>query len=168
MIAGRQRALITAVAVLLLANAVYWWPQKKGGLTKSGGSTMSRQLQLDDFRLRTGVKASAAKVQRDIFRPKVVERPKPVVKAPPPPPKKSPEELAREAAEAELARIRCAGVLFRDQKGQAFMLNGTEQVMVGEGEKIGTRFVVERITPTSVRVKDPQTGVGKEIPVAGQ
>jgi len=109
---------------------------------------------------------------RDLFHPKKIALAKPVVKAVPittlEPPAKSPEELAHDAAQAEFAQIRCVGVSVRDKRIQAYILNGGDPFLVSTGDKIGSRFVVEKIVSDGVVLRDPATGVGGQIGVSGK
>ena len=88
-------------------------------------------------------------------------------KAPEPPPK-SPEELEREAAQAELAQFRCVGVAFRGSRAQAFLVKGSETFLVSPGDKVGNRFIVDKIASDSVSLQDPNTGVTGQIAVSGK
>lgn len=111
-------------------------------------------------------------LHRDLFRAKRILVVKPVVKVVPDqiqePPAKSPEELAKDAAQAEFARIRCVGVSVRDKRIQAYILNGGDPFLVVTGDKVGSRFVVEKIVSDGVILRDPDTGVGGQIAVSGK
>jgi hypothetical protein len=76
--------------------------------------------------------------------------------------------LAREAAQAELAQFKCMGVLFREGKGQAYLVKGDQVFLAQLGEKVGNRFIVDKISPESVVLWDPQTKVSAEVPVSGK
>ena len=106
---------------------------------------------------------------RDLFRPKYKKsKQKPKVAKIQGPPPKSAKQLAEEAARAELGTIKCVGIVFRGNRGQAFMEIGDQRYLVSVGDKAGNRFVVERITTEAVYVRDPQTQVSGQIPVAGK
>ncbi len=94
-----------------------------------------------------------------------VEAPPP---APPGPPPKTPEQLAEEAARAELGQFKLVGVVFRRDKGQAFLVKGEQLYMVHAGEKVGERFRVEAIRADGVQLNDPATRVNGQIPVSGK
>jgi Tfp pilus assembly protein PilP len=91
-----------------------------------------------------------------------------VIEPPPGPPPKTPEEIAEEAARAELGQLRLVGVVFRGEKGQAFLVKGDQLYMVQTGGRVGDRFQVESIRPESIQLKDPATRVTGSIPVSGK
>lgn len=83
-------------------------------------------------------------------------------------PVKSPEELAHDSAQAEFAQIRCVGISVRDNRIQAYLFDGGDPFLVSAGDKVGSRFVVEKIVPEGVVVRDSATGVGGQIAVSGK
>lgn len=87
---------------------------------------------------------------------------------PPPPPPKTPQQLEEDAARAELARIKLVGVVVRDNKPQAFLVNGTETYIVHPGDKAGSRFRVEDIGTDHIRLKDDKTNVVGQVPISGK
>ena len=97
---------------------------------------------------------------------------RPVVKAAPTViqiiPQKSPEELARESAQAEFAQIRCVGISVRNERIHAYLINAGESLLVSNGDKVGSRFVVEKIMSDGVSLRDPVTGVGGVITISGK
>jgi Tfp pilus assembly protein PilP len=103
-----------------------------------------------------------------LFQPKAVVVAKPKAQTPPPPPPKTPEQLEEEAARAELTQIKLVGVVFRGDKGQAFLVKGDQTYMVSVGEKVGDRFTVDAVTSDSVQLKDPRTSVSGQIPISGK
>jgi hypothetical protein len=81
---------------------------------------------------------------------------------------KSPEELAKEAAEAELAKIRCVGISVRNERFQAYIINAGEPSLISKGDKVGSRFVVENIVSDGVVLQDAATGVRGTISISGK
>jgi hypothetical protein len=171
----RQALLLAAVAVVAALNAWRWLAPPQPGARASAAA--ARGLRPEDFQLRLGLAASdTLPGGRNLFQPrlpppappapaKVVEvKPEP----PPGPPPKTPEELAQEAARAEIGQIKLMGVLFRGEKGQAFLVKGAEMYMVQAGGRVGDRFRVQAIAPDSVQLTDPATRVSGQIPVSGQ
>jgi len=169
----KQRKWIIAAVVLALVvlNAWRWWPAESVKPTgRPGAVSSSTAFRPEDFEIRALPVDPPAAMQRDLFRPKltvtsVTKRSS--TKAPEPPPK-SPEELEREAAQAELAQFRCVGVAFRGGRAQAFLVKGSETFLVSPGDKVGNRFIVDKIASDSVSLQDPNTGVAGQIAVSGK
>lgn len=169
-----RRRIILAGAVLLLVgiNAWHWWPTDGAPPVKPSGVQADRRpFNKDDFRLRTMTVAPEAskQVQRNLFQPRIVvakapEKPK----APPVPPPKTPEQLAEEAARAELAQIKLVGVVFRGDQGEAFMTRGDQTFLAHTGDKVGERFVIDKISPEGVQLSDPATKVSGQLQVSGK
>jgi hypothetical protein len=175
----RHLALGAAVAALAAANLWRWSaPQEQPPERAAAGASAFRA---DDFQLRVGfVAPDAPPVARNLFQPRLPPPPPPAKKveaaAPPPPPPPPPagpppktaEELAEEAAQAELKQIKLVGVVFRGEKGQAFLVKGDQLYMVNAGGKVGERFLVEAIRADSIQLKDPASRVLGQIPVSGK
>lgn len=186
----KYRALALVVAIVLLAglNLVQWDPPGAASRPRSAASPGA--LRPEDFQLRVGLASpSAPQAGRNVFQPQLppVASPPPVkrsvaaappppppaptptlTEAPPGPPPKSAEQLAAEAAQAELAQIKLVGVVFRGDKGQAFLVKGDQLYMVHAGGKVGERFLVEAIRADSIQLKDPSSRVEGQIPVLGK
>jgi hypothetical protein len=168
----KPRKWIIAAVVLVLAalNIWRWWPAgpaKPGSMP--GTVSPSAAFRPEDFEIRALPADPPGPMQRDLFRPKMATKPvaKSTAKAPEPPPK-TPEELEREAAQAELAQFRCVGVAFRGGRAQAFLVKGSETFLVSPGDKVGNRFIVDKIAPDAVSLQDPNTGVVGQITVSGK
>jgi hypothetical protein len=171
----KSRYLFLGVAVLLLVLLNLWQWKSPGGIGRDRSSAPPGGVRPDDFQLRVGfATAESARASRNLFQPWRPPLPPPPVKmveAPPPPPgppPKTPEQLAEEAARAELGQIKLVGVVFRRDKGQAFLVKGEQLYMVQAGEKVGERFRVEAIRADSVQLNDPATRVNGQIPVSGK
>ncbi len=125
----------------------------------------------EDFDLKISAAGTekAQATRRDLFRPKVVLVAKPVKKMdkPPEPPPKTPEQLAEEAARAELTQIKLVGVVFRGSKGQAYLTQGDQTFLVIVGDKVGNRFTVDVISVNAVQLSDSSTQVRGTIVVSG-
>lgn len=161
---NQRRLLLLAAAGLLLAlNIWHWWPKSPRTSNPVGSVAASKSLRVEDFVIHGGAGGKLLPAKRDVFQPKrpVVVKPPPPVKAPEPPPK-SAEELELEAAQAEYAKIRCLGIVFRNNRGQAMLSSGQEIYHVSIGERVG-RFVVDKIETDGIQIKDPKTGVGGKI-----
>jgi hypothetical protein len=165
-----RRHLLFGIAVLLLIalNLAQWLPATNGKTARSpaAGATGFRP---EDFQLKIGFEPSQAGATRDLFRlpsppPLAVKK----VELPPPPLPKTPEQLAEEAARAELSQLKLIGVVFRGDKGEAFLVKGDQTYLVHMGEKVGERFVVQSVSTESVTLKDPRTNVTGQIPVSGK
>lgn len=80
----------------------------------------------------------------------------------------SPQEIARQQAEAELSQFRFIGAAYRDGKGQAFLTKGERSIMVGAGDTIDQRFIVKKVDNKRILIKDKITGLVKEIQLSGE
>ena len=158
-----------SIAALVAANVWYWWPAKSAAPTAVAADNLSQEFRLGDFQMKVIEPGVNAPMKRDLFYPKYVPPPpKPAFKPPPGPPPKTPEELAREAAKAELEQFKCMGILFRDGKGQAYLVKADQVFIAQLGEKVGNRFIVDKISSDAVVLWDPQTKVSAEISVSGK
>jgi hypothetical protein len=168
----RQTVFLSIILLLLGVNIWYWWPRARE-IHRMETPPGVRHYQIEDFALKisSGVDNKDTRLQRDLFRPKQVIVAKPVVKEPPPqpagPPPKTPEQLEEEAARAELSQIKLVGVVFRGERGQAYLTKGDQAYMVFPGGKVGERFTVESIATDTVQLKDAKTNVTGRIPISG-
>ena len=167
----RQTVFLSMVLLLLGANVWYWWP-RAGEIPRMETSSGAGHYQAEDFALKIppGVDDKHTRLHRDLFRPKLAIVAKPVVKEPPKPadpPPKTPEQLEEEAARAELSQIKLVGVVFRGERGQAYLTRGDQAYMVFAGGKVGERFTVESIATDTVQLKDAKTNVTGRIPISG-
>jgi hypothetical protein len=171
----RYIALSVGVALLAALNLWRWLPA--GAPVRERAAQSASAVRAEDFQLRVGLAAAdSGSGGRDLFRmrlpPAPPAPPKPLevkVEEPPPgPPPKTPEQIAEEAARAEFGQIRLVGVVFRGEKGQAFLVKGDQAYMVQTGGKVGERFQVESIRPDSIQLKDPATRITGSIPVSGK
>jgi len=172
----KHRYLWLALAIASLAVLNLWQWKSPGGPGRDRASPVAGGFRPDDFQLKVGLAAAeSATGGRNLFQPRLPPRPpvkqvkvEPKVEPPPPPPAKTPEQLAEEAARAELGQIKLVGVVFRGDKGQAFLVKGDQLYMVQAGGKVGERFQVEAIRADSIQLKDPATRVNGQIPVSGK
>jgi hypothetical protein len=172
----RYLVLVLAIALLGVLNAWHWAPA--GGPARERTAAGPGGVRAEDLRLRVGLATGEpSRSTRDLFRmrlppPPPAPPPEPVavkvIEPPPGPPPKTPEQLAEEAARAELGQLRLVGVVFRGEKGQAFLVKGDQLYMVQTGGRVGDRFQVESIAPESIQLKDPATRVTGSIPVSGK
>lgn len=172
----KRRYWLLGVAILLLGVLNLWQWKSPGNAGRERSSVPAGGFRPDDFQLKVGfATAESAHTRRNLFQSLLPHRP-PVaakkveakVEPPPGPPPKTPEQLAEEAARAELGQIKLVGVVFRGEKGQAFLVKGEQLYMVHTGGKVGERFQVEAIRPDSIQLKDPATRVNGQIPVSGK
>jgi len=166
----RNITVVCVVAALIVLNIWRWMPVTK--VSAERAEKLSTAFRLEDFEVRALPADKQLPLSRDLFRPKNIPLAKPAVKVVPniirEPPAKSPEELALDSAQAEFAQIRCVGVSVRDKRIQAYILNGGDPLLVTTGDKVGSRFVVEKIVSDGVVLRDPITGVGGQIAVSGK
>ena len=164
-IRNRKFSVLLIVALLVALNIWRWWPVTK--VSARGAETPSTTFRLEDFEVRALPADSLDPMHRDLFHPKIFPVTKPHVKVVPNI-TQSPEELALDAAQAEFAQILCVGVSVRDKRIQAYILDRGDPLLVTTGDKVGSRFVVEKILFDGVVLQDPVTGVGGQIAVSGK
>lgn len=114
-----------------------------------------------------------ASLPADETKPKVAM----VHRAPPPPPKveapavlpgPTPEELAAQAAQAELTQFRYLGYLSRQGRQEAFLSKGKDLHIVRTGDTIEQRVLVKTVTPTDVTLQETRSQVEKKVLLAGE
>ena len=174
----KLRYLLLVVAIALLGALNLWLWAPAGGPGRERPAAAGGGLRAEDFNLRVGFATQdSARGGRDLFRmrlpppppaPPVMPVAVKVEEPPPGPPPKTAEEVAEEAARAEFGQLRLVGVVFRVERGQAFLVKGDQLYMVQTGGKVGDRFQVESIRPDSIQLKDPATRVTGSIPVSGK
>ena len=172
-----RRAILLVAAVLALGLANLWhWSAPGDAKRERRAGAGAGVFRAEEFDLRAGARMAAATPStRNIFQPRAAPAPKPVVKqveAPPPPPPgpapKTPEQIAEEAARDELRQIKLVGVVFREGKGQAFLVKGDQVYLVHTGGAVGERFRVESIAPEGIQLTDPASRVQGQLPVMGK
>jgi len=169
----RYAILLVIVALLVGFNIWRWWPASPRSMGEAALAAAVGGFRSEDFRLKVPLQPDRdqIKVTRDLFQPRVVAVKAPVeqvAKAEPDTPlPPTAAELAERAARYELSRFKLVGVVFRGRKGQAFLVKENEMYTAVAGDKVGRRFVVDRVTTESVYLKDPATKVSGQIPVSG-
>lgn len=165
----RQTVFLAIIFPLLGANAWYWWPHA-AEVPRMGPTSAARHFTAEDFALKipSGGEDKYTRPRRDLFQPKVaiVQTNIKKINNPIPPPK-TPEQLEEEAARAELSQIKLVGVVFRGDRGQAFLTKGDQVYLAFPGDKVGDRFAVETVTTDTVQLKDSKTNVTGRIPISG-
>lgn len=170
---SRYRKLAISLAIVALAalNVLRWWPAGTTSPHNEAGRAVGA-FNVDDFVVKANPVDSLPPLSRDIFQPKKVVVAKPRVIAPtlttPLAPEKTPEEIAKENAQAEFAQIQCVGISIRNERIHAYLISAGEPSLVSNGDKVGSRFVVENITTEGVSLRDPETGIGGTITVSGK
>lgn len=166
----RKKLILLMVVLLVALNIWRWWPTSSKLANKVEGKT--RQISVEDFEVKAHPAESQAPMLRDIFQAKKVV--KEITQVKPKPinaqlsPVKSSEDLAKETAEAEFSQLRCVGISVRNERYQAYIISAGEPLLVSKGDKVGSRFVVDNITSDSVKLLDPETGVGGLISISGK
>lgn len=167
-----RRYKILAIVVLLLGMMNAWvWGFGNRPAAAPPRHDLAGEFRPEDFHIRAVVQASETtrNVPRDLFRPKlaiVKPPPKKMEQKPPEPPPKTPEQLEEEAARAELAKLKFVGVVFREQKGQAFLVRDDKAYLAFVGDKVADRFVVEQIAADTVSLRDPKTNVSGQLSIS--
>lgn len=167
----KRRYVFLGAAVLLLAllNVWRWTAGPASALSGSGPASAATELAGEDLVLRAAsVDAVSPAPLRDLFQMKVAVSNRPRLAAKPQPPPKTPEQIAEELARAELAQFKLQGVVFRGGQGEALLLSNGASVTARTGARVGNHFVVERITPEIVDVRDPDTQVSGQLLLNGR
>ena len=127
--------------------------------------------------------ATALGTPKNIFAPFQPEEPKvkvaagrrpppeplvPKVEAPAVPPGPTAEELAAQAAQAELTQFRYLGYLSRQGRQEAFLSKGKDLHIVKAGDTIEQRIHVKTVSPTGVALQETKTQVEKTVLLAGE
>lgn len=166
----RKNLVFLAIVVLVVLNILHWWPDASGKVSNTPQS--DSEINLDEISVRGVSTEKLPAMSRDIFYPKRIVEPvrQPVVHALPVPtlPVKSQEELAIESATAELSQIQCAGISRMGNRMNAYLINAGEALLVKSGDKVGSRFIVEKIVSDGVTLHDPVTGVGGSISISNK
>lgn len=191
----QKKLLIVLLAVLVVLigyRSMNFEKQRTAPLTYNRGAVAASSV-------RTGIQSPAAAadplqlflvqreekfpgVTRDLFRmenpapprPKAVIKtaPTPTVPAPPPVPEKTPEQIAAEAARADLSKFRFLGYL-TDKESSLFLSKDGETYIVRSGDTVlknyrvkeaGRDFVVLLDTATRVEMKVELSGGGEQGP----
>jgi Tfp pilus assembly protein PilP len=167
---NRRYLLLAVVAAALCLNLWYWWPASP--LASVDKRSTGEGWSLDTLRVNVAIEVEkSAPSRRDLFQPRIIiaKAPPPKAVTPPPgPPPKTPEEMAEEAARAELAQIKLVGIVFRGEAGEAFLVKGDQVFIVRSGQKVGERFAVESVGADTVSLKDPSTRVSGKLSVSGK
>lgn len=177
---GRRWGLVVGVLLLLAANA---WRWVAGPATSAAAQSTSSRLHAEDLRLIAARRddGAARQADRNLFqvraatpgvRPStpvrvVAEAPSAVVPEPGPPPK-SAEQLAEETGHAELNQFRLVGVVFRANRGEAYLVKGDQIHLARRGDRVGERFTVESIDTETVVLKDSRSPLRGTLKVAGK
>ncbi len=160
---------VVAIALLALNLGKWVFGGDPAHVQEQAASPDSIKPQ--DFALRVApAVAREPGAVRDLFFAKaapVVAKASARALPPPGPPPKTPEQLAQEQAESELARLGVTGIAFRNGKGQAYVTRGEESFVVKAGDKVAERFEVTAISADYVSVRDTETGIEKQITLQG-
>lgn len=169
---GKRRKLLISLAIVVLVslNILRWWPASTASTDRAERAVGA--FNAEDFEVKAMAAVALPPLSRDIFSQKKAVANKPQAIAAPaaiqPVVAKSPEDLARDSAQAEFAQIRCVGVSVRKEREQAYLNNSGEHILVSNGDKVGSRFIVEKIVQDGVSLRDPGTGVGGIITISGK
>lgn len=169
---GKRRKLLISLTIVALVALNIWRWQPISVKSPDKAERAVEVFSIEDFEVKAIVADALPSLSRDIFYPKKLVTNKHQTSTAPTavqlPPTKSQEELARDSAQAEFAQIRCVGVSVRKGRMQAYLNNAGEHLLVSNGDKVGSRFVVEKIVPDGVSLRDQDTGVGGLITISGK
>lgn len=179
----RYVILLGLVCMLVVTNLWTWEEWLRSTPKKEPSShALIREFQISDFQMQRSPVLSEenATIKRNFFYPLFEDIPIPVtapgeyqrakqvvkieeIREPHPVPQKTSEQLAEEAAQDDLARLKYVGMIFRAGQAQAYLLSADQPYFVSSGDKVGDHFVVEKITMDSVELSDPVTKVSVQI-----
>lgn len=172
----RAQGMAAAVLLLLVANVWHWSTGRAATPSRPAARPMPA-LRPDDLVLSVALQAAKLEpMRRDPFAAPaaaapVEPEPEPPPQAPLPPeepPPKTAEEVARETAQRELSELRLVGIVFREGRGQAYLVRSDEVFLVAAGDRLGERFRVEKISSDHVELRDPDTQVSGRVSVNGE
>jgi len=171
----RKKIISIAVSILVALNIWRWWPESPTQSVDAGPVTVGA-FSVENFEVKASPVDSLPPLSRDIFFPKKIEvvktgAAKRKVTAPQaiqPEQTKTPEEAARDDAQAEFSQIQCVGISMRKDRAHAYLINAGEPSLVSKGDKVGNRFVVENIESDGVTLRDSDTGFSGLIEVSGK
>lgn len=156
-------------------NSVQWWPEEQEAHAGKKGMVVINNYKEDDFKLKGVFEISdnEGKMRRNLMLPKndfpkqtaMISKtvPKDVKEIQP-----TLEELIRQSAEIELAKLTLIGIVFKKKVGEAFVVNGDKLYTVFKNDKVGGgRFVVDKITTNEIFLSDSFSTVTGKIPVSG-
>lgn len=92
--------------------------------------------------------------------------PAPVIPPPPPPP--TPEEIATQAARAELAQYRFLGYLGQAGKEEAFLSKGKDLLIVRAGETLDKGVYVKAVSSAGVTLLETRSRVEQTVAATGE
>jgi hypothetical protein len=169
---SKQRKLMLAIALLVLANIGRWY---FAGQPVEDTHTKSEIISAAELVLNASL-AEAGSVQtmrRDLFRIQTRQHEKiarPVLKQVKSrtEPEKTAVQLEQEAAQNELSRVKLLGVVVRKGKAQAYMSKGTETYLVYAGDMFASRYKAERVALDSVEIFDQKVSIRQTIVLSGK
>lgn len=169
----KKKLIMIMITALVILNIWRWLPTSMTSTRQDVVAQRDHLFNIEDFVVRLNSADSMGTVSRDIFQTKkAIEDKKAVHKTKsveiPLSPVKSQEEFARDNAEAEFGRIRCVAISVRNERFHAYLISEGESFLVSQGDKVGSRFLVETITADGVVLRDPETGAGGVVSISGK
>lgn len=169
---GRRWGLVVGVLLLLAVNA---WRWVAGPATSAAARSTPARLHAEELRLIAARRddGAARQADRNLFQVRATtpairpSTPVRVAVAPGPRPK-SAEQLVEETGHAELTQFRLVGVVFRANRGEAYLVKGDQIHLARRGDRVGERFTVESIDTETVVLKDSRSPLRGTLKVAGK
>ena len=169
---SKQRKLILAIALLVLANIGRWYFAGQPGEESDAKVELisPAELMVNTSLAEAG---SVSAMHRDLFQIQTRQREKsakPVLKQikPRTEPEKTPLQIELETAQGDLSRIKLLGVVVRKGKAQAYMSKGTETYLVYAGDMFASRYKAERVALDSVEIFDQKVSIRQTIVLSGK
>lgn len=171
----RLKILLVFVAILVVVNFALYL-QKDNAADNVEVEVIARAITAEDFTILSASRFAQSKSasRRDLFvvaikrkKPKIVikVKPKPALKIPP---AKTPEQIAREGAEAELLNAHLVGVIKRGTQFQAYIEWNGETYLTRKGQIIYGEFKTKLLSVDHIVIEHASTGVVKKILISGE
>lgn len=168
----RQKTIVAIATILIAFNLWKWWPREMNHQGNANGTIPGDLTRVDDVRLRLPSEFNGKHgiVLRNLFLPKkrtskvANTKSAPIAKTKP---ASTPIDAVKEAAKAELNRIKFVGILVQNSKKQAFLVKDEQTFLVFVGDKIANRYLVEQITLDHITLIDTKTDMANRIPITG-
>lgn len=166
---SRQWKLLGLVVLLVAANL--WSKTSAHHTAREQHLPRGEGISVADLTVNAGFSGSrsAGPMRRDVFQMRArEERPAQRTATLPVEPRKSAAQMEEETVRAELAKIKLLGVVVREGKAQAYLVQGAETYLAFEGDTVANRFVVESVAVDSVELNDRMLNIKGRIPISGR
>ncbi len=165
---------VVVIALLAAINLWRWWPAGSGA-SEGRAPHNTKTFLPEDFRLRVDAPLAPGAFHRDLFlaghgtAAKVAGSSHVMhVSVKPPTPPLPVQPANAEVGDAELAKFKLLGVVFRAGRGHAYLALDKENMMALSGETLLGRFAVDKVAVDGVELRDLRANTSRRIPVSGK